>query len=239
MRNGTLKPGQKYGNLKLIKRLENRNKHGAKLWLCECVCGSEKTVSSGKVRQGSSCGCVAKKKNEERGLPKGKKFGKLIVLKRLNEVDRFRSRKYLCECECGKQKIISSHNLTVGGVKSCGCLGRTKLPPGEAAFNQLYSQYRILAKRREFTFELTKDEFRTFTEGLCHYCGSPPCYLFYRLRGNGHYTYNGVDRVDPLIGYVSTNCVSCCGVCNTMKMDRTKEDFIKHICLIYKKQAGG
>ena len=56
-----------------------------------------------------------------------------------------------------------------------------------------------------------------------------------------HYTYaykdflyNGIDRKDNNIGYIIENCVSCCGICNRMKMDMSYDDFLNHIRLIYK-----
>ena len=33
-------------------------------------------------------------------------------------------RYYLCQCDCGNQKVIYGHNLKTGNTKSCGCLSR-------------------------------------------------------------------------------------------------------------------
>lgn len=239
MRHTKLEPGQKHGYLILVERLKEKNKHGARFWLCNCVCGQQKSVSSGKVRRGDSCGCVALKHYADRGLASGRKFGCLTVMERLNEVDKFRSRKYLCKCDCGNEKIISAHNLTIGGVRSCGCLGHTKLAEGEAAFNQLYGYYQCGAKRRNFSFALSKDKFREFTKQNCYYCGMGPKQVCRRKRGNGSYIYNGIDRLNPETGYHEKNCVSCCGKCNLMKMDYTQEDFLYHVRLICHHQDGG
>jgi len=53
---------KKIANFHVIKRLEN-NKHSAAVWLCRCVCGKEKPISSGALLSGGtvSCGCVGKK----------------------------------------------------------------------------------------------------------------------------------------------------------------------------------
>lgn len=56
----------------------------------------------------------------------GQKFGKLtvvgetIVLSR-NEKNKYRLRKALCKCECGKEKMVSIMCLTSGHSTSCGC----------------------------------------------------------------------------------------------------------------------
>lgn len=51
---------------------------------------------------------------------KGNIYGKLTVLSRSQNNSRGRAM-WLCKCECGKEKIISSDNLTQGKTKSCGC----------------------------------------------------------------------------------------------------------------------
>ncbi len=40
---------------------------------------------------------------------------------------------------------------------------------------------------------------------------------------------SGIDRVDNSVGYEVDNCVPCCGVCNRMKRDLTKDQFIDHV----------
>jgi hypothetical protein len=51
----------------------------------------------------------------------GQKFGRLTVLERRGS-NKQHNALWLCKCECGKEKIISSINLRKGKSKSCGCL---------------------------------------------------------------------------------------------------------------------
>ena len=52
----------------------------------------------------------------------GKKFGKLLVIK---EVGRKRRKvTWLCQCDCGNEKIVIGTNLITGITKSCGCYSR-------------------------------------------------------------------------------------------------------------------
>jgi hypothetical protein len=50
--------GQQFGRLRVLK-LNGKNKWGNYLWLCQCSCGNEKIVASGKLLSGNtqSCGC--------------------------------------------------------------------------------------------------------------------------------------------------------------------------------------
>lgn len=51
----------------------------------------------------------------------GKQFGQLLVLERAG-VDKFGKATWLCQCSCGKTKIVCGNSLRSGLTKSCGCL---------------------------------------------------------------------------------------------------------------------
>ena len=80
-------------------------------WICQCECGTIKTLYGSELRRGRSisCGCYQK-----RDLT-GKIFGKLKVLHRADK-----AQKWVCECECGKIKEVYGGHLTSGRTKSCG-----------------------------------------------------------------------------------------------------------------------
>lgn len=61
-----------FGRLTVIQKLESRRTSGGNIivrWLCRCVCGSEKIVSTNSLRQGKvkSCGCLNRELVIERG----------------------------------------------------------------------------------------------------------------------------------------------------------------------------
>ena len=53
----------------------------------------------------------------------GKRFGRLVVLSQALSSKRGRS--WLCQCDCGNQKILCTSHLNSGKVKSCGCLRKS------------------------------------------------------------------------------------------------------------------
>ena len=55
----------------------------------------------------------------------GIKFGRLTAIKP-NHKDKFNRYHWLCKCECGNQKVISSNSLIRGSTRSCGCLDKEK-----------------------------------------------------------------------------------------------------------------
>lgn len=55
----------------------------------------------------------------------GRKFGRLTVLERTE--NKGGQTMWLCECECGTQKIVRASHLKTGAIQSCGCLMREML----------------------------------------------------------------------------------------------------------------
>lgn len=51
----------------------------------------------------------------------GKVFGRLTVLAMEGEV-RDKDSRWLCQCRCGKRKLIIGKNLRNSHTRSCGCL---------------------------------------------------------------------------------------------------------------------
>ena len=49
----------------------------------------------------------------------GEVFGRLTVLYRMPEDKR---NAWMCQCVCGKTKMVAQHELRNGDTKSCGCL---------------------------------------------------------------------------------------------------------------------
>lgn len=86
--------------------------------------------------------------------------------------------------------------------------------------NGRWSTYRNDAKHRKIKWELTKEEFSSFWNNVCDYCGE---------QVNGI----GIDRVDSKLGYCKTNVVPCCSLCNTIKLNLTYEEFIGQIIKVY------
>lgn len=50
----------------------------------------------------------------------GKRFGNLIIIKQVG-LTSWGNKKWLCECDCGRTKVIQGGNLTSGHTGSCGC----------------------------------------------------------------------------------------------------------------------
>ena len=74
-----------------------------------------------------------------------------------------------------------------------------------------FRHYKRDAKNRGLVFELTYDEFLKVIDEFCYYCGE-----------NGY----GIDRLENSSGYLKSNIVPCCSMCNQMKYTYSEDEFI-------------
>lgn len=109
-----------------------------------------------------------------------------------------------------------------------------KLEESQSAINTIYYNYRTNANRKYLRFEISKEEFKKLIKQNCFYCNTEPSQKMY---SNGQkismVIYNGIDRIDNNIGYIDSNCVTCCKICNIMKNNLSLEQFKNHIKLLY------
>lgn len=68
----------------------------------------------------------------ERGhkINPGDTFGRLVVVSRTAPFGKSGAKRYLCKCACGGETQVSSSNLCLGKVRSCGCLTAERLAKG-------------------------------------------------------------------------------------------------------------
>jgi len=157
----------------------------------------------------------------------GNRYSKLLVVSKVG-IDRYGSICFECLCDCGEKKIVSGINLRQGKVKSCGCLHMR--PKGESAFKHMFRTMKKSAEKRGYVWELTEAQVKGITAQNCTYCGGSPSNRISKKQSyNGGYTYNGIDRTNNKIGYISNNIVPCCRVCNRAKSTMTVVEFLKWI----------
>ncbi len=145
---------------------------------------------------------------------------------------------WLARCDCGQERAIRASNWRAKDAPRCKCSPKpanyNQLPEGEASFNVLFSGYVLKAKKREISFDLSVEAFRTLTKQPCTYCGKPPSQRRKTTSGTP-YIYTGVDRIDPRLGYTNSNVVPCCGVCNRSKSDLPFDEWREHIRVLYER----
>lgn len=105
--------GQRFG--KLVVSGPSYTKGGYRMFtMCKCDCGRTREIRESNLVSGNttSCGCTRIVDLT------GERFGQLMVLS-LSHTDDLGSH-WLCQCDCGNQKVIRANSLRSGDTKSCG-----------------------------------------------------------------------------------------------------------------------
>ena len=160
----------------------------------------------------------------------GDKFGELSVRK-------ITGRQVDLDCSCGGQVV----NINIGNlmnekkpVRRCKECSQKKVGEGNRVYGKqvprrrIWGSYRASAKKRGIPLTISFDSFIYYLEGSCVYCGKTG--LSYANPNKGEdwidkYTYTGIDRVNPNLGYEEGNIQSCCKVCNYAKLEMNDDEF--------------
>ena len=182
----------------------------------------------------------------------GERYGRLVALEHVGKDHRGKAL-WLCACDCGNTKIVTSDSLSSGKSRSCGCLLREFLHKRGNQWG-LYEdreeailkvQYAHLKRRHSKKFSgevMTFEDFKKKSLQPCYYCGLPYSKgiedRLAETKGKKRLSdtiinINGIDRVDSSKGYTSDNTVSCCKYCNTAKSTMSKEEFLAWVKRVY------
>lgn len=172
--------------------------------------------------------------NKTPPIEAGSRFGRLTVIDwswGFYGKGATKHRLYRCLCDCGKEALKPSGELKRKRCVSCGCLGKEKAvarwtkQPGHPGLHLAVHNYKQSATKRNLEWALTEEQAEALVLNNCNYCGSVPSRLVQLKRGKHQILVNGIDRVDNTIGYVYSNCVSCCATCNFSKRDLSMEEW--------------
>jgi hypothetical protein len=170
----------------------------------------------------------------------GQKFNKLTVLAMAPMPANVKQKKryWECKCECGNIKIISTNNLKMGSVVSCGCsryINKRILSKkyGPEVLNHSFTNvywFRLMhnAKRRKIEFNISKEyAYEQFLKQnkKCAYSGRDLIFTKnYCLRGKEQTA--SLDRIDNTKGYIEGNIQWLHKDINRLKSNFSESDFL-------------
>jgi len=175
-------------------------------------CGKEKSKEKfnkdTRKLDGLRCRCqICEKEYRRNNKERTKEYGK-----KYRENNKEKIRKYK---ENNKEKIRScnreyyKHNKKKKRKYNKKYIEEYKQTP-----DYKWSVYKTSAKKRKLELNLTFEEFITFWQKPCSYCGDKILTI-------------GLDRVNNMKGYSMKNVTSCCTRCNKMKLQMTRQKFIE------------
>ncbi len=112
--------GQTFGELQVIRRGETGA--GGVQWLCRCSCAEVREypatlLVTGKRRH---CGCQSRRGKKPTDLS-GRQFGRLRAVEPSQQRDDRGYVLWKCQCDCGREILVSYNNLVHAHQTSCGC----------------------------------------------------------------------------------------------------------------------
>ena len=133
---------------------------------------------------------------------------------------------FKCKCNrCSNLNSVRSDHL-LKNPKSCSfCTNNLQKEIADKKylkdrkFRNRLNSIKNNAKSRNFKFNLNEDYISVLLNSNCYYCNIPNA--------------NGIDRINSSIGYIKSNTVSCCSICNIMKNKFDKQVFLNKIESIY------
>lgn len=172
-----------------------------------------------------------------------------IKFTRLEVIDLAGS-KWLCRCDCGNNKIVTTNKLRSEKVKSCGCLNIEQRKSRVHKMTQVRKKYSAqeasamkIYKDRYSDGDISFEIFLKLSSLNCYYCNSEPNGKYneslYDVRRskdskiNGFFIYNGLDRIDQSKPHTINNVVTCCKTCNMSKRTMSHDQFLSFIEKIY------
>lgn len=172
---------------------KNRLSH----WNCICDCGTHKTIGSASLVHGRSTRC--KRCADERLIINlsGKQFGEWTVLRYIG------NRYWLCQCDCGKLKLVRGSHLRDGQSKQCRrCAPTTHGNSGKRLYSiwkgiirrcddSNHSSYHLYGGRGITICKEWKDDFDAFHSWAIQ---------------KGYADKLTIDRIDNDKGYEPSNC---------------------------------
>ena len=154
-------------------------KNGVCCARCTCECGTSKDVNVYNLVNGKSqdCGCGRKQMLRETKSKDilGQKFGKLRVVEKLPESNKFNRNLYRCLCDCGNGIVLPSGSILSGHTSSCGCLLSYYNMLIDRLLDEMQvnhqSEYSVDIQGHKLRFDFYLPEHNTFIEydGQQHY----------------------------------------------------------------------
>lgn len=116
--------GDVFNNLTVIGG-EARNNAGHVMYLCRCICGTEKHIRRGNLGVVTGCGCVRKRGGNRTARPTriiniGDTFHDWTVLSVADKLDDKGEIYFNCQCKCGTKRPVRKSSL--GKAQGCGCI---------------------------------------------------------------------------------------------------------------------
>jgi hypothetical protein len=226
-----------------IGEMVGKNPHGLKIYQCLCSCGHKQNFTISYI---NSCKNFTKCKKCKR-KDEDKKMdltGRIIdcwkVIKQTTQ-SKYRGRRWICECKCGKRRTFTVSYLNGRGVRSatkCMSCYRIDYNDGRKHCYKIPHRFFAVIKLRaknsvhESIFDLDIDYLQKIFDEQKHKCkisGIPINFTLLRGKNYDLNTTASLDRIDSTKGYIRGNVQFVHKYVNMMKW-KLDQDYFIEIC---------
>lgn len=132
----------------------------------------------------------------------GQRFGKLVAIEMIGKNEKGRTQ-WRCRCDCGKERVVLTYNLTTGKTKSCGCAAITHMH-GESE-TRLYCIWRGMKRRCN---NPNSKDYPLYGGNRIAVCKEWEQFIPFRdwAIANGYADNLSIDRIDSKGNYEPSNC---------------------------------
>ena len=134
----------------------------------------------------------------------GLRFGKLTVVKRIGTMHN--KALWLCCCDCGKQKNVTTDKLTRGLVKSCGCLKNIDKIKHHKTSTRIYHIWANLKQRCFYKNSISYKRYGMRGITVCQEWKDDFQAFYDWAIKNGYNDTLSLDRIDNNGNYEPLNC---------------------------------
>ena len=134
----------------------------------------------------------------------GNKYGYWTVLRRVSNNQRGSAR-WLCECECGKQRILTTSALSKGYSRSCGCHKNDYNRTHGGKGTRLYEIWRHMRYRCENPNNQAYEHYGARGITVCNEWHDFASFRKW-AEANGYDDSKSIDRIDVNGNYTPDNC---------------------------------
>lgn len=203
--------GKTFGNWSVIRMSDKQSNGKSIYWDCICKCGTKRSVRSESLVRGrsTSCGC-----SHQHDLT-GQRFGRLFVLERKSIDFNFsngthhKKIKYICKCDCGTIKEVSSNSLIKGYTTSCGCYQKEILSNMSSKHGQSGTRlYNIWCNIKNRCTNKNNKSYKDYGERgitVCNEWNNFEKFMKWALE-NGYTDELTIERIDVNGNYCPDNC---------------------------------
>lgn len=159
----------------------------------------------------------------------GKTYGKFTVIRKVKN-EKGTTAKWLCKCDCGKEKEILRTSLVSGATRSCGCLHRESCFKGHNDLSKSYwNRIQKGAQKRNLEFNITIEYIWDLyiKQGKRCNLSDLDILIVTNYTKEHHLHTASLDRIDNNQGYIVGNVQWVHRDINIMKKTHSEDYFIE------------